>query len=127
MAETAHINIIIVKPWPNGLASRRKSTKPELANGLTKGGQTDSQVGPQVAESRTFHVYNSRLRAINLSRLALGGHTVKTLRLLTSKFEVDPSQRKSSQVDASRRKWVAKRNARSTQVQNLRRLASPFG
>ena len=28
-----------VKPWPNGLASRRKFAKPELAYGLAKGGQ----------------------------------------------------------------------------------------
>ena len=33
----------------------------------------------------------------------------------------------STKVHASPRKWVAKRNTSSTQVQNLRRLASPFG
>ena len=66
-----------VKPWPNGLtgrvdASQRKFAKPELAYGLAKGGQTDSQVGSQVAESK-FHAYhwlmrshNNRLLAINL-------------------------------------------------------------
>ena len=35
---------------------------------------------------------------INLCRLALGGQTVKNLRLLGSKFELDQSQRKSTQV-----------------------------
>ena len=54
--------------------------------------------------------------AINLCRLALGGQTVKNLPLLASKFELDQSPRasprKSSQVDASPSKWVAKRNAK---------------
>ena len=40
-----------LKPWLNGLASRRKFAKPELAHGLAKGGQTDSQVGSQVHAS----------------------------------------------------------------------------
>ena len=41
--------------------------------------------------------------------------------------QVNASQRKSSQVDASRRKCVVKWNASWTQVlQDLRRLASPF-
>ena len=43
---------------------------------------------------------------------------------LASKFELDQSPRKSTQVDASQRKWVAKRNASWRQVQNLSRLAS---
>ena len=30
----------LLKPWPNGLASRPKFAKPELAYGLAKGGQT---------------------------------------------------------------------------------------
>ena len=72
------------------------------------GGQTDSQVGSQVAKNRKFYAYNwlmrfynDRLLAINLCQLALGGQTVKNLRLLESKFELDQSQRKSMQVDAS--------------------------
>ena len=66
-----------------------------------------------------FRLYNNRLLVINLCRLALGGQTVKNLRLLASKFELDQSQRKSLQVHASG--W-----SNETQVQNLRRLASPF-
>ena len=80
--------------------------------------------GSQVAKSCKFHAYhwlvrfyNNRLLAINLCRLALGGQTVKNLRLIAPKFELDQSQRK----------WAAKRNASWMQVQNLRRLASPFG
>ena len=80
-----------LKPCPNGLASRRKFAKPELAYGLAKGGQTDSQVGSQKKKSQ---------KAV-LCRLVLGGQTVKNLCLLASKFELDQSQRKSSQVDAS--------------------------
>ena len=90
-------------------ASQRKFAKAELAYGLAKGGQTDSQVGSQVAKSRKFHAYHwlmlfydNRLIAINLCRLALGGQTVKYLHLVASKFELDPSQCKSTQVDASR-------------------------
>ena len=37
----------------------------------------------------------------NLRRLALGGQTVKNLRSLACKFELDQSERKSSQVHAS--------------------------
>ena len=72
---------------------------------LSKEGQTDSQVGWQVTKSRKFHAYhwlmrsyNNRLLVINLCRLALGGQTVKNLRLLASKFELDQTQRKSTQV-----------------------------
>ena len=43
---------IILKLWPNGLASQRTFTKPELAYGLTKGGPTDSQVDSKVHASR---------------------------------------------------------------------------
>ena len=99
-------------------ASQHKFAKPELAYRLAKGGQMDSQVGSQVTKSRKFHAYhwlirfyNNRLLAINLCRLALGGQTVKNLHLLASKFELDQSQCKPMQVDASRHKWVAKRNA----------------
>ena len=45
--------------------------------------------------------YNNRLLAINLCRLVLGGQTVKYLRLVASKFELDQSQRKSTQDVAS--------------------------
>ena len=69
----------------------------------------------------------TRLLAINLCRLALGGQMVKNLRPNLSSTKVNASPRKSSQVDASPRKWVAKRSASWTQVQNLRRIASPFG
>ena len=60
--------------------------------------------------------FYNRLLAINLCRLALGGQTVKNLRLLASKFELDQIQRKSTQVVASR--------CKSTQVrgQTKRRL-----
>ena len=51
--------------------------------------------------------------------LALGGQTVKILRLLPSKFELDQSPCKSTQVVTSRCKWVAKRNASWTQVKKL--------
>ena len=54
------------QPWPNGLASRRKFPKPELAYGLAMGGQTDSSARKftQVAQSRKFHAYTDGLRPI---------------------------------------------------------------
>ena len=91
---------IILKPWPNGLASRRKTKQvcklnQNLHTDLRRVAKlTDSQVGSQVTKSRKFHAYhwlmrfyNNRLLAINLCRLALGGQTVKNLRLLASKFK----------------------------------------
>ena len=71
--------------------------------------------------------WDGRQHLTNLCWLALGGRTVKNLCLLASKFELNQSQCKSSQVDASQRKWVAKQNASWTQVQNLCQLASLFG
>ena len=64
-----------LKPWPNGLASQHKFVKPELANRLTKDGQTDSQVGSQVyasRKSRKFYVYKNELRSncVNLRSVA---------------------------------------------------------
>ena len=56
---------IELKPWPNGLASQRKFAKPELAYGLAKCGQTDSQV----AKSRKFHAYHWST-CVDLRRLA---------------------------------------------------------
>ena len=82
---------VLLKPWLNGRASRRKFGKPELACGLAMGGQTDSQVGSQVVKSRKFHTYTD-----DLCRLALGGQTVKNLRPLAYEFELDQSQRKST-------------------------------
>ena len=106
-----------------------------------KGVQTDLQVGSHVAKSRKFHAYhwlmrfyNNRLLAINLCRLALGGQTVKNLRRLASKFEVDQSQHKSTQVVTSCCKLMqvdASGWPNETQVERksktvLRRLASPL-
>ena len=93
--------------------------KQNFTYGLAKGGQTDSQVGSQVAKSRKFHAYhwlmrfyNNRLFAINLRRLGLGGQTVKNLCLVVSKYELDKSQRKSMQVVASR--WKSTQVGRRT-------------
>ena len=87
--------------------------KPELAYGLAKGGQTDLQVGSHHWLMRS---YNNRLLVINLCWLALGGQTVKKLRLLAQIW----AWPKSTQVVA---RWC-----KSTQVggQTKRKLiASP--
>ena len=71
----------------------RKFAKPELAYGLAKGGQTDSQV----AKSRKFHAYHWLMRFYNrlLVSTCAGWPNGKKL---ASKFELDQSQRKSTQV-----------------------------
>ena len=101
------------KPWPNGLAIQvnaiqREFAKPELAYGPAKGGQTDSQVGSLVANSRKFHAYhclmrfyNNSLLAINLCRLALGGQTVTTCVYWRPNLSATKVSRNSMQVDAS--------------------------
>ena len=62
-------SLALVKPWPNGLASRRKFAKPELAYGLAKVGQTDSQVNSQVTKSRKFHAYHWLMCQITCDQL----------------------------------------------------------
>ena len=64
--------------------------------------------------------FYNRLLAINLCRLALGGQTVKNLHLPASKFELDQTPRKFTQVGGQTKR---KLNASP----NLRRLAGPFG
>ena len=59
--------------------SQGKFVKAEFTYGLAKVGQTDSQVGLQVAKSHKFHAYrwlmHNRLLAINLCQLALDDQT----------------------------------------------------
>jgi len=57
---------------------------------------------------------------INLHRLALGGQTLKNLRSLACKFELDQSERKSSQVHASH-------GQPKSQVNESFQLATLFG
>ena len=80
--------------------------KRELAYRLVMGGQTDSQV----AKSSKFHAYTVVLRSTCVDFPALGGQTVKNLRMNLS----------STKVNASG--WP-----NETQVENLCRLVSPFG
>ena len=105
-----------LKPWPNGLASRRKFTNPELAYGLAKGGQTDSQV----AKSRKFYL---RSTCVDLRWVAKRWKTCVYSRPNFSSTKVHASPRKSSQIDASRGKWVAKRTASSKLASTWVRLA----
>ena len=81
-------------------ANQCKFAKPELVYGLR-----EAFTSRKSRKFQAYHwlmpFYNNRLLAINLCRLALGGQTVKNLRILASKFELDQSQCKSMQVDAS--------------------------
>ena len=86
---------MLLSPDSQVEASQRKFVKPELAYGLAMGGQTDSQVGSQVAESRKFHAYHWLMRLYNNRLLAI------YLRPNLSSTKVSTSRRKSMQVDAS--------------------------
>ena len=94
-----------VKPWPND------STQVSTQFCITRTCVLTCDGWPNGFASRL-----ARLLAINLCQLALGVQTVKNLRLLTSRFELNRSQRKSMQVAASR--------CKSTQVGGQ---TSPFG
>ena len=81
----------------------------------------------QVATTRNVYAYTVDLQSSCVD-LPLGCQTAKNLRRLAYEFEIDQSQRKASQVNASgwpnemqdeKRKW-------KTYVE-LRRIASPFG
>ena len=61
-------------------ARQRKFAKPELAYGLVKGGQTDSQVGAQVAKKRKFHAYHWLMRFYNNRLLAINTYSCVDLR-----------------------------------------------
>ena len=113
----------VFKPWPNGLASRRKFIKPELAYGLAMGGQTDSQVGSQVAKSCKLHAIHNWLE-INLCRLGLGGQTVKNWRRLGDEARPKSTQLSTQVGGQTKRKlnWC-----KSKTCVDLRRLASPCG
>ena len=90
------------------------SGKLNLSKGLRC--QTDRQVSSQVHASRK-NPFQSRLQfpvfhwliirfwtSLNLRSLGLGGQTVKNLFCLACKFDLDQSEHKSSQVNASARK-----------------------
>ena len=77
------------------------------------GGQTDSHAdaGSTQVTKKAMSVEpctRARTKEINteanLRRLALGGQTVKNLRSLACKFELDQNERKLSQTIASTRK-----------------------
>ena len=73
--------------------SQHKFAKPELACGLGMGGQTDSQVGSQVAKSRKFHAYHWLMHFYNRLLAILCGMCPNS-----SLTKVSASPRKLSQV-----------------------------
>ena len=75
--------------WPNGLASFLTSTRKSKQNHFK-------------ADISCILLANNMLMAsLNLRWLGLGGQTVKKLRRLVCKFDLDQSVPKFSQVDAS--------------------------
>ena len=74
--------------WPNGLVSTLKFNR----------------ISPKVilVQPGTHTRTNENNTEINLRRLTLGGQTVKNLHSLTRKFKLHQSERKPSQVHASR-------------------------
>ena len=98
------------KPWPNGVASQRKLGNVNLRT------QTCDEGPNGIASTCKFNASSKKAISVqpcprartkenntktNLHRLALVGQTVKNLRSLACKFELDQSERKSSQVHAS--------------------------
>ena len=127
-----------IKPWSNGLASNRKWVQVELAYRLALGGQTDSKVSSQVHVSRKKNHFKADIscvllannRLMDVTQLALtwvGWPNGGKLALTCDKFDLDQSERKSSQVHASAHKpWpngVASRPKFSTYVYLRVRLA----
>ena len=121
-----------LKPWPNGVASKRKLGNVNLRTQACDGWPNG------LASRRNFKASGKKAISVqpfacartkenntetNLRRLALGGQTVKNLRSLACKFELDQSERKLPQVIASHSKYtqvMAKRSRKLMQVFNLR-------
>ena len=126
---------MIVKPWPNGLASRPQVNASLQNQNL----RTDLRwVGKRIRKSARKFTQDEKGRKFphihltcdQLVSTCVGWPNGENLRRLAYEFDLDQCQRKSSQVITShrkQRKWVAKRNGSWTQVENLRRLTSPFG
>ena len=116
----------IVKPWLNGPASSRKLMQVELAS-LALGGQKTgkfshkyTQVANKLISRQTYPVFHwliIRWTSLNLRWLGLGGQTVKNLLGLACKFDLDQSERRSSQCQR-------KSNRLSKQVHPSFQLAS---
>ena len=90
-----------IPPSPHKKNQNQKLQKQKLRTDLRRMAKRIRK-SPRKCKFHAYHwlmrFYNNGLLAINLCRLALGGQTVKSLRLLASKFELDQSQRKSTQV-----------------------------
>ena len=100
----------LVKPWLNGLASRCKSTQVRKTRTCVRtcDGRSHGFTG-RLASSRKSHIQ------FICNQLAFGGQTVKNLRRLAYEFELDQSQRKSTQVDGQpKHKLNASRKRAST-------------
>ena len=87
------------------------------------GGQTDSQIGSQVHASRkkVINFTHIQLTCDQLVSTCVGWRNAEKLASTCVRIW---ARLKSSQVVTSQGKWVAKRNASWTQVENLRWLAS---
>ena len=72
-----------------------------LAYGLAKGGQTGLQVSSQAVKSRKFHAYHWLMHFYNNRLLVSTCAGWPNSKKLASKFELDQSQCKSSQVNTS--------------------------
>ena len=115
--ENHSLHIIIYKLLSPGQTDRQVVASGRKLNlrKLALGGQTARKFlhkYTQVAKKRHFKtdyplcycLIIGWWTLLNLRWLGLGGQTVKNLRLLARKFDLDQSERKSSQVNASARK-----------------------
>ena len=104
--------VLTCKGWPNGFASWLQVAKKLKFH----------------AYHWLMHFYNNRfILAIDLCRLVLGGQTAKNLCRLASKFELNQSQRKASQIHASGWPNETQVECKSQTCVDLHQLASPFG
>ena len=115
--------------WPTGVASQRKLANVNLRtqtcdgwrNGLGRRRKFNASSKKVISVRPCTRARTKENNSeINLRLLALGGHTVKSLRSLVCKVELDQSERKSSQVHASH-------GQTESQVNTSYQLATPFG
>ena len=116
---------MIVKPWPNGLASRPQvnaSLQNQNLRRVAKRIRKPTRKYTQVAKGRKFpHI---QLTCDQLVSTCVGWPNGENLRLLASKFELDQSQRKSTQVVASRCKSTQVGGQTKRKLNASRKLAS---
>ena len=91
-----------LKPWPNGVTSRRKTqTCDGCPNGIAGRRKLDARRKKKHSSAAVCAHTSENDPDTTLYRLALGGQTMRNVRQLASEFELVQSNLKSSQVHTS--------------------------